>query len=175
MTLPYASQNSIPARLLIACGLIGILTSCGNPQQVVFKSSGTTETFTQGQSATPKDFQNLIYPDATTAGSVSADGDNNDEQSKFLMLSSKSSVDTVSKWYQEQLKKEQWKMSKPQEQPKLISLTAHKDGAELNIMITEDSGATSISLSIAQQSDTVYNEENSHENDQPNKNTPPTD
>ncbi len=169
-----APRNSILIKLLIIGGSISVLSACGNPQQVVFKSSGTTETFSQGQSAIPKDFENLVYPDATTAGSVSAEGDSNNEQSKFLMLSSKSPVDKVSKWYQDQLKKENWKMNSPQEQPKLISLTGHKDGTELNIMITEDNGATSISLSIAQQSEGAYNEEN-HENELPNKTTPPTD
>lgn len=150
-----------------------LLCSCNNPKEVSFKSAGMTQTFSQGTSAISPDFQNYIYPDATTSGSVSAEGEN-DEQSKFLMLSSKSPMEAVSKWYKEKLKSENWKIVNQQEQPKLISITGSKANIELSIMLTEDNN-TSISLSMAKQVDSNYNEDTSRENFAPNKETPPTD
>ncbi len=158
------------AFLLASC----LLYSCGNAKEVSYKSSGVTQTFTEGKASVSKDFESYIYPDATTAGSVSAEGEN-EEQSKFLMLTSKASLDTVSKWYRDKLKEEQWKIVNQQEQPKLISITGCKNNTELNVMITEENGSTSISLSIAKQVDSNESDENKSENYVPNKDTPPTD
>jgi hypothetical protein len=171
----FSANQSRLAKLLAVLLFIGLLTACGNPHQLVFKSGDMTQTLAEGKSAMPDDFKDFVFPDATAAGSVSAQGDNN-EQSKFLMLSCKRSADTVSKWYQDKLKSNNWKMINVQEQPKLISLVGHKGDSELNIMITEDNGTTSISLSLANQvEDNANNDETNRENYAPNKATPPTD
>ncbi len=151
-----------------------LLCSCSSPKEVSFKSGGVTQTFTQGKSAISTDFENYIYPDATTSGSVSAEGEN-DEQSKFLMLSSKSPIESVRKWYQDKLKSENWKIVNQQAQPKLISITGSKNNTELSVMITEDNNNTSISLSLSKQVDSNYNDDSNRENFVPNKDTPPTD
>lgn len=151
-----------------------LLCSCSNAKEVSFKSGGVTQTFAQGKEAVSTDFENYIYPDATTSGSVSAEGDN-DEQSKFLMLSSKSPIESISKWYQDKLKIESWKIVNKQEQPKLISITGSKNNTELSVMITGDNDNTSISLSLSKQVDSNYNDDSNRENFVPNKDTPPTD
>lgn len=165
---------SLAAKSLAFLSAVGMLFACGNSKEVVFKSSGVTQTFAEGKSGIPKDFENYIYPDATTTGSVSAEGEN-DEQSKFLMLTSKTSPEIVSKWYRDKLKSEQWKMVNQPEQSKVTSITGCKNDTEFNVMVTEESGTTSISLSIAKQIDDTENDENKSENYQPNKDTPPTD
>jgi len=160
--------------LAIIFFLASLLSSCSNTKEVVYKSNGVTQTFKEGKTAVPKDFEDYVFPDATTSGSVSAEGEN-DEQSKFLMLSSKSSVEAVSKWYKDRFKSSHWKIINLQEQPKLISITGRKDSTELNVMVTDDNGSTSISLSIAEQVDANYTDENNHENYTPNKEIPLTD
>jgi len=162
------------AKSLAFLSLVSLLFACGNSEQVVFKSSGVTQTFSEGKSAIPKDFESYVYPDATTSGSVSAE-EANDEQSKFLMLSSKTTFDDVSKWYQDKLKSEHWKIVSNQEQSKVMTLTGSKDNTELSVMITEDSGITNISLSIDKQGTRAENDETKSETDAPNKDTPPTD
>ncbi len=161
-------------RSLALLVLVSSICACSNSKQVVFKSGGLVETSTEGKTAIPKEFENYVFPDATTSGSVAAEGDNQ-EQSKFLMLSSKSSLDIVSKWYREKLKSDQWKITNILDQAKLISITGRKNNTELNVMLTEDNNATSISLSFAEQLDNVENDENNHENFTPNKDVPPTD
>jgi len=151
-----------------------LLCACNSAKEVSFKSGGVTQTFSQEASKTSLAFENYIYPDATTSGSVSADGEN-DEQSKFLMLTSKSPIDSVSTWYKDKLKTDNWKIVSQQEQAKLISITGAKNNSELSIMITEDGGITNISLSIAKQVEGNYNEDTTRENFTPNKDTPPTD
>ena len=166
--------QSVFSKSLVILFCVSLISACGNSKQVVFKSSGVTQTFTEGKTAIPKEFENYVFPDATTSGSVAAEGDNQ-EQSEFLMLSSKSPVTSVSKWYREKLKSDGWKITSLQEQPKLISVTGRKDNTELNIMVTEDNNVTSISLSIAKQIDGVETDDNKSENYTPNKDTPPTD
>ena len=112
----------------------------------------------QGNAAVPKEFENLIYTGAITNGSVSAEGDN-EEQSKFMMLSSSDSVPMVSKWYQDQLKAQSWQVDRIQDMPKLVSINVHKDALELNVMIAEDGPKTTISLSLGKQVDTTEDKE----------------
>ena len=153
---------------------VTLLCACSNQKEVSFKSGGVTQTFSQNTSAISDDLKDYIYPDATTSGSVSAEGEN-DEQSKFLMLSSKNSIETVSKWYRDKFKSANWKIVNLQEQPKLVSLTGCKNNTELSVMITEDNNNTSISLSLAKQMEGNYNDDSNSENFIPNKDTPPTD
>jgi hypothetical protein len=166
--------SSIAKKLVGLVFPIILLCACSPAKEVSFKSAGVTQTFSQGTMAISPDFKDYIYPDATTSGSVSADGENN-EESKFLMLSSKSPIESVSKWYRDKFKSENWKIANQQEQPKLISITGSKDKTELSVMITEDNNNTSISLSLAKQVDGNYNDDKNGENFVPNKDTPPTD
>ena len=161
-------------KLLTLPLILILLTGCGNPHQLTYKSGDMTETLDEGKSAVPEEFKDYVFPGATTAGSVSAEGENN-EESKFLMLSCKQPTDTVSKWYQDKLKSNKWKTISVDNQTKVISLVGHKDGADFNVMITEDNGITSISLSLANQVEDNASDDNNHENYAPNKTYPPTD
>lgn len=153
------------------------LSSCGNQKEVSFKSGGMTHTFAEGQDAVPKDFPLPIYPGATTSGSVSAGGDDQ-EHSQFLMLSSNDSMDKISEFYQGQLKDKGWEIDKVDTSPKLVSIDAHKDKLQANAELVEDSDSdkTTISLQVSQQSDNPKEEsEAAAENFKPDKVTPPTD
>lgn len=165
----FPSTNCIVVGLAALCALGG----CGQQQEVSFKSGGMTHTMAQGNSAIPKEFEKLVYPDAVITGSVSAEG-SNEEQSKFLMMSSSNSLDTVRKWYQEQLKNQDWQVDEVQDKAKVVSISGHKDNLEVNVMIAEDSPKTTISLSAGKQVDTSEDKEPA-ENYTPDKVNPPTD
>jgi len=153
------------------------LSSCGNQKEVSFKSGGMTHTFAEGQDAVPKDFPLPIYPGATTSGSVSAGGEDQ-EHSQFLMLASNDSMDKISEFYQAQLKDKGWEIDKVDTSPKLVSIDAHKDKLQANAELVEDSDSdkTTISLQVSQQSDNPKDDsEAAAENFKPDKVTPPTD
>ena len=153
------------------------LSSCGNQKEVSFKSGGMTHTFAEGQDAIPKDFALPIYPGATTSGSVSAGGEDQ-EHSQFLMLSSNDPMDKISEFYQSQLKDKGWEIDKVDTSPKLVSIDAHKDKLQANAELVEDSDSdkTTISLQVSQQSDNPKDDsEAAAENFKPDKVTPPTD
>ena len=154
---------------LVAC----ILVSCGSGKDVTYKSGGMTDTIAQGEGSIPTEFKALIYPDAQATGSVSADG-NDQEQSKFVMLQAKASGEDVSKWYQEQLQSNGWTVGNVQSSADVISITAQKKDIEMNVMIDEDQGKTTINLSLAKTVDHVPDESES-ENYVPSKVAPPTD
>ena len=80
----------IPA--LIVLSATCLLGGCSKEGAVTFNSGGMTHTFAEGKDATPKDFILPIYPGATTTGSVSAEG-TDQEESKFLMLSTSDTLD----------------------------------------------------------------------------------
>jgi hypothetical protein len=158
----------------IAAAAVIFLTGCGG-QEVSFKSGGMTHTFAEGKASVPKEFENLIYPDADTKGSVSSEGDN-EEQSKFLMLSCTNSIDAVSRWYQNALREQKWTVDKVQDMPKLVSINGHKDDLEVNVMIAEDDAhKTTISLSAGKQVDAATEEKEQVDNYTPDKVNPPTD
>jgi hypothetical protein len=172
MMLGHVSKNSHRSWILLLPAIL--LCACGSAKEVSFKSGGVTQTFSQGPSNNPSDSQNYIYPGATASGSVSAEGEN-EEQSKFIMLSTQSSMATVSKWYKEKFSSDNWKIVNEQEQPKLVSITGAKDNSEMSVMISDDNGKTNISLSLAKQVDSNYADDTKNENFVPNKDTPPTD
>lgn len=149
------------------------LTACGNSKDVTYKSGGMTHTIAQGEGSIPDEFKALIYPDAQATGSVSADG-NDQEQSKFVMLQAKATAEDVSKWYQEQLQNNGWTVGNVQNSADVISISAQKKDIEMNVMIDEDQGKTTINLSLAKTVDQVPDESES-ENFVPNKAAPPTD
>jgi hypothetical protein len=154
---------------LIACSL----AACSNSKDVTYKSGGMTHTIAQGEGSIPAEFKALIYPDAQPTGSVSADG-NDQEQSKFVMLQAKAAGDDVSKWYQEQLQNNGWTVGNVQSSADVISISAQKKDIEMNVMIDEDQGKTTINLSLAKTVDQVPDESES-ENFVPDKVAPPTD
>ncbi len=163
--------------LLVAAISAVSLSSCGNQKEVSFKSGGMTHTFAEGQDAIPKDFPLPIYPGATTSGSVSAGGEDQ-EHSQFLMLSSNDPMEKISEFYQAQLKDTGWEIDKVDTSPKLVSIDAHKDKLQANAEMVEDSDSdkTTISLQVSQQSDNPKEEsEAAAENFKPDKVTPPTD
>jgi len=151
------------------------LTGCGSQQEVSFKSGGMTHTFAEGKAAIPKDFDKLVYPEASTTGSVSAEGDNDQEQSKFLMLSSYDQAEQISKWYQDALKSSSWSLDKVETASKIVSISGHKANLEINVMIAQEGAKTSISLSLGKQLDSSAEEKDSTENYSPDRVTPPTD
>jgi hypothetical protein len=167
-------QKSLTRQFLLCLLPVFAICGCSNNGEVTFKSGGTTQTFAEGKTSVPKEFEALVYPQSTTTGSVSADGDNQ-EQSKFLMLSSTSTPEVVSNWYQTELAKQNWKVDKVQGMPKLISITGHKDDTDVNVMIAEDGGKTTISLQAGKQGDTVNDDKEPAENYAPDKVNPPTD
>jgi hypothetical protein len=163
--------------VFLGAALAVSLSSCGNQKEVSFKSGGMTHTFAEGQDAIPKDFALPIYPGATTSGSVSAGGEDQ-EHSQFLMLASNDSMDKISEFYQAQLKEKGWEIDKVDTSPKLVSIDAHKDKLQANAELVEDSDSdkTTISLQVSQQSDNPKDDsEAAAENFKPDKVTPPTD
>lgn len=168
---PKISYRKVVYLLLpfIACSL----GACSNSKDVTYKSGGMTHTIAQGEGSIPAEFKALIYPDAQATGSVSADG-NDQEQSKFVMLQAKASGDDVSKWYQEQLQNNGWTVGNVQSSADVISITAQKKDIEMNVMIDEDQGKTIINLSLAKTVDQVP-DESEGDNFVPDKVAPPTD
>lgn len=172
-------NNRLRTASFVVLGAISAvsLSSCGNQKEVSFKSGGMTHTFAEGQDAIPKDFALPIYPGATTSGSVSAGGEDQ-EHSQFLMLSSSDPMDKISEFYQSQLKDKGWEIDKVDTSPKLVSIDAHKDKLQANAELVEDSDSdkTTISLQVSQQSDNPKDDsEAAAENFKPDKVTPPTD
>ncbi len=172
-------NNRLRTASFVVLGAISALSlsSCGNQKEVSFKSGGMTHTFAEGQDAIPKDFALPIYPGATTSGSVSAGGEDQ-EHSQFLMLSSNDPMDKISEFYQSQLKDKGWEIDKVDTSPKLVSIDAHKDKLQANAELVEDSDSdkTTISLQVSQQSDNPKEDsEAAAENFKPDKVTPPTD
>ncbi len=134
-----------------------------------------THTFADSKAAIPKDFENLVYPAASTTGSVSADSDSDQEQSKFLMLTSNDSTSAISKWYQEQLKSSAWKLDKVENADKMYSISGQKADQEINVNIVQDGAKANIMLSIGKQLKGSGEDKESTENFTPDKVTPPTD
>jgi len=168
------TQSGIIA--LAAIAIATVISGCSHDDKVSFNSGGMTHTFAEGKDSVPKDFVLPVYPGATATGSVSADG-NDQEQSKFLMLSSADSLDKVSEYYQSSLKDKGWTVDKVDaDQPKVISITAHKQTTEANIFLSDDGGKTTISLSAGKSGDTSKEDaESQSENYSPDKANPPTD
>lgn len=150
-----------------------IMSGCAPAKEVSYKSGGMTHTIVQGEDGMPKEFSKLIYPNAKADGSVSAEG-NDQEQSNFVMLSSTSPVDDISEWYQKQLKENQWQITSVQTLPRMVSISGQKGDVEMNVMIADDGDKTTINLALGKTVDGVP-DENEIRNFIPDKVTPPTD
>jgi hypothetical protein len=149
---------------------------CSKEGAVTFNSGGMTHTFAEGKDAVPKDFILPMYPGATTTGSVSAEG-TDQEESKFLMLSTSDTLEKVSEFYQNSLKDKGWTVDKVDtDAPKVVSISAHLKDTEANVMLADDAGKTTISLSAGKVGDTSKEDsESNSENYKPDKLNPPTD
>lgn len=153
-----------------------LFAGCGQgDKEISFSSGGMTHTFAQGKDAFPKDFPLPLYPDATTTGSVSAEGSTSKEHSKFLMLSSTDSVEKVSNFYSEQFKSNGWTLADQQTSGNLRNISASKADMEANVMVSGDGGKTTISLAISEGPKDHADEPDDSSNFEPNKLTPPTD
>lgn len=174
--MAHSSLNSCLSYLSISALVMVVSSACGSDKQVSFKSGGMTHTFAEGKDAIPKDFPLPIYQGAVVTGSVSSEGDNK-EHSKFLMLSSSDPLDKVSEFYQTELKSRNWQIENVQSWTKLVSISAKQKDLEANVMLADDGGKTTISLSTGKSlqdgSDKV--DEGDLENYKPEKLTPPTD
>jgi hypothetical protein len=171
------TQIQVVTTVLSALAIALTISGCAdNKGAVSFNSGGMTHTFAEGKDSVPKDFILPVYPGATATGSVSADG-TDQEQSKFLMLSTTDALDKVSEYYQGALKDKGWTVDKVDaDQPKIVSITAHSKEMEGNIFLAEDNGKTTISLSAGKSGDTSKEDaESQSENYSPDKVNPPTD
>jgi hypothetical protein len=135
-----------------------------------------THTMAEGKDAVPKDFPLPLYAGAVPTGSVSAQGAD-DEQTKYLILSTSDSIDKVSEYYQGELKNTGWNIENVQVTPKLVSISATKKDKDLdsNVLIADDGGKTTISLQSTKSVEIKKEDEEPTENFSPNKVTPPTD
>lgn len=164
-----------PSRLIpvLACAF---LCGCSNDKEVSYKSGGMTHTLAQGSDALQKDFPLPIYPKAAASGSVSAQGEEN-EQSKMLLLTTTDPIEKVSEFYQAELSKGGWSVENVQSMPKLITIQGvmKEKKLESNVTINDDAGKTTIMLNLASTAEIKKEDEEPSENFQPNKVTPPTD
>ena len=169
-------QIQAATKIMSALAILFIVSGCGDNNAVSFNSGGMTHTFAEGKDSVPKDFVLPVYPGATATGSVSADG-TDQEQSKFLMLSTTDPMDKVSEYYQSALKDKGWTIDKVDaDQPKIVSITAHTKQMDGNIFLADDGGKTTISLSAGKSGDTSKEDaESQSENYSPDKANPPTD
>lgn len=158
---------------LIVVVLSFLTVSCTTNKQVSFQSGDMTHTFQEGQGFQAKNFPLPLYPGSTTTGAVSAEGDKNNEQAKFLMLSSTDSIEKVTKYYKNELEDKGWKVANIQTLPNLVSIQASKSDLEANVMIAQDNQKTTVSLGISKEADNgpIPNPSTYV----PNKFTPPTD
>jgi hypothetical protein len=166
----------VSAGLLASFSAVSLLAGCSPQDSVSFKSGGMTHTFTEGKEAIPKDFVLPIYPGASATGSVSAEG-TDQEESKFLMLSTADPMDKVSEYYQSSLPQKGWTIDKVDtDSPNVVSISAHMKDSQANVMLAVDNGKTTISLSVGKTGDTSKEDtESNSENYQPDKVNPPSD
>lgn len=137
--------------ILLICFLSSLLfTACSSHQEVSYQSGGMTHTFAEGKGAVPDNFPLPVYPGATPTGSVSAQGDA-DENSKFLMLSSADPVSKISDFYQAELKKGGWTVTNNQVLPSLVNIAASKQDLEASVMLSGDGQKTTISISLSKE------------------------
>ncbi len=153
-----------------------LLAGCGaGNKEISFTSGGMTHTFAEGQGSIPKDFPLPIYPKATTTGSVSAQGGDDAERSRFLMLSSTDPADRVSAFYVDQLKSRGWKVDTRQRTGNLVNLSAAREDMDANVMVSSEGGKTTISLAVSKGSAEGAAPVEDPSKYEPSKVTPPTD
>lgn len=154
-------------------------SGCASDKVVSFTSGGMTHTFAEGKDAESKDFPIPSYPGATTTGSVSAQG-KDEEQSKFMMLSTADPVEKVADFYHDSLTKDGWSIDKVQNPGaggKVAIISARKGKLEAQVMAADDAGKTTISLSLGEAGEITKEDTDAtnSEDYKPDKVTPPTD
>ncbi len=167
-------MHSLQKLTIICIGALLFSAACSNEKKLTINSGGMTHTFAEGKESMPKDFPLPLYPGATPTGSVSAEGDS-EEQSKYVILKTTDTSDKVNDFYQDELKKAGWSIDNIQNMPKLISISGNKGGLDANVMIADDGGQTTISLQINKAVETKKEDEEPSENYTPDKVIPPTD
>jgi hypothetical protein len=151
------------------------LTACGNEKSVTYSSGGMTNTFNEGEKGIPKDLQSLVYPGAEIAGSTSAQ-DKDGEHSAFVSLSTPDSLERVSAWYDDSLKKNGWSIdSHDATQPSFVSISGHQKDVEINVIVAQDANKTTISVSEGKSGEGDPVDDDEIERFEPNANVPPTE
>ncbi len=128
-----------------------VFSACSQSPEVSYHSGGMTHTFAEGKGAVPDNLPVPVYPGATPSGSVSVQG-SDDEDSKFVLLSSTDPVNKIADYYQEELKKAGWTVVSTQVLPALVNLAAKKQDLEASVMLSGDGQKTSISISVNKES-----------------------
>ncbi len=163
---------ALPAVLTFA---VLALTACGNEKSVTYSSGGMTNTFNEGEKGVPKDLQLLVYPGAEIAGSTSAQ-DKDGEHSAFVSLSTPDSLERVSDWYQDSLKKNGWTIDNHDAtQPSFVSISGHQKDVEINVIVAQDANKTTISVSEGKSGEGDPVDEEEIEKFTPNSIVPPTE
>lgn len=157
----------------IPCFLITFISGCGNEKQVTFKSAGMTHTFSEGGKDLPKELAPFVYPEATVAGATNAH-DAEGEQARFLSMSSSDSLEKVTGWYQERMALDGWEIDETDKLPRMINMSGHKKDLEVNVVMAEDAGKTTISVSQGRAVDEPLSDREI-DNFTPNELTPATD
>jgi len=161
---------SLSAVCLLVAGCGGTTTE--SEKQVSFESGGMTHTFSEGEKSVPAVFPLPLYPGAEATGSVQALGAN--EESKFVVLQSKDSVETIRKYYEDELKKQQWTIKVVVAKPNMAIMTGTKGNLQTSISVNVgDKKSSTISLNVSQEPEGVPKVTN--QNYTPDKLNPPTD
>jgi len=131
-----------------------------------------THTFAEGSESKIKDFPLPIYPNAQPTGSVTAQGDDQ-ENSSFMMLSSADSLSQVGDFYSQKLQEDGWTIHATTRMPKMVNISATRKDMEANVMVGLDSEKTTITLAVSKELEGVPKV--SDEPYTPDKLNPPTD
>jgi hypothetical protein len=179
LILKNSNGNSIHAKRMALQAVLTIavlsLAACGNEKSVTYSSGGMTNTFNEGEKGVPKDLQLLVYPGAEIAGSTSAQ-DKDGEHSAFVSLSTPDSLERVSDWYQDSLKKNGWTIDNHDAtQPSFVSISGHQKDVEINVIVAQDANKTTISVSEGKSGEGDPVDEEEIEKFTPNSIVPPTE
>lgn len=161
------------ALAVVLVSWVVLASGCGNDKSVTFKSSGMTQTFSEGAEDLPDNLKGFVYPKSSVAGSTSSH-DPEGEEAMFLTLSSTDPMDRVSEWYQSNLKSQGWSIDSLDNQGRMINIYGQKDDREINVLIAEDEKKTTISVSQGKAVDDTVDEQDL-EKFTPNDLTPPMD
>jgi len=168
-------KESLALKALTTLTLILSISACNNGE-VSYKSGGMQQTSQSGTGSVPNDLKSLVYPGATASGAQTALEDSKDatDYSKYLQLSSSDSIEEVSQWYENKLKKEGWNIEKNEQMAKTICIEGRMKEAEISITVADDAGKTNIIVSKSASSGAIPDDE-TVENYKPSKEVTPTD
>ena len=100
-------KERLAFKALTTLSLVLAISACNNGE-VSYKSGGMQQTSQSGNGSVPNDLKALVYPGATASGAQTALEDSKDatDYSKYLQLTSSDSIEEVSQWYENKLKKD---------------------------------------------------------------------